>query len=190
MIWITDTTDNQKHNDDRAILTRDLNRSSMKKTSATDTFQADADFVERLPELRQARRERKITGRNRRTLSRADRDMVLAKTGGRCHICGDSIKGDKWEADHLLAHSFGGPPSPDNCLPAHPSCNRYRWVYTPEEFLGNLRLGVWLSTHMARKTKLGKIAAEAFRKHDCVRELRRKKRTIEIAATATAGGRL
>jgi hypothetical protein len=108
----------------------------MKKPSATD-----ADFVARLHELRQTRRERKIKGRDRRRLSRADR------------------------------------------------CNRYRWVYGPEEFLRNLRLGVWLSTHMARKTTLGKAAVKAFCKHDSVRESRRKKRTMEFAATATAGGR-
>jgi 5-methylcytosine-specific restriction endonuclease McrA len=160
----------------------------MKKTSATDKFRADADFAGRLHALRQTRRERKIKERDRVArgrLSRSERDEILAKTGGRCHFCGDFIEGDKWQADHLSAHSLGGPHSIDNYLPAHSSCNRYRWVYGPEEFLGILRLGVWLRTLIIRKTPLGKVAEKAFFKYDCVRESRRKKQGASPKATPT-----
>lgn len=146
--------------------------------STTKKLRGDADFVERLHELRKTRRESKIKGENRAArgrLSRSERAKIFAKTGGRCHFCGDFISGDKWQADHLSAHSLGGPHSIDNYLPAHSSCNRYRWVYGPDEFLGILRLGVWLSTHIERKTILGKDAAKAFCKRDRVRESRRKK---------------
>jgi hypothetical protein len=146
---------------------------SMKKTSASDGF--ESDFIEGLRLLRQARRERKIKGQGRVRLSRSKRDEILAKTGGRCHFCGDFIKDDKWQADHLSAHSLGGPHSIDNYLPAHPSCNRYRFGYGPEEFLGILKLGVWLRTLIIRKTPLGKVAGKAFFEYDCVRESRRKK---------------
>jgi 5-methylcytosine-specific restriction endonuclease McrA len=130
----------------------------MKKTSATIKFQADADFAGRLRVLRQTRRERNIKGRARVArgrLSRSERDEILAKTGGRCHFWGDFIKDDKWRADHLSARSLGGPHSIDNYLPAHLSCNRYRWVYGPEEFLGILRLGVAEDAYY-RKDAIGK----------------------------------
>jgi 5-methylcytosine-specific restriction endonuclease McrA len=160
----------------------------VKKTSATDKFQADADFAGRLRALRQTRRERKIKGQDRVArgrLSRSERDEILAKTGGRCHFCGDFIKGDKWQADHLSAHSRGGSDATDNYLPAHSSCNRYRWVYGGDEFLGILRLGVWLRTQIDTETKVGWDAAKAFRKYDCVRASRRKKRDTKPRAMAT-----
>jgi hypothetical protein len=95
------------------------------------------------------------------------------------------LEGDKWQADHLSAHSRGGPHAIDNYLPAHSSCNRYRWVYGPEEFLGILRLGVWLRTHIIRKTTLGKIAEKAFIKYDCVRKSRSKKQDAAPNPTST-----
>jgi 5-methylcytosine-specific restriction endonuclease McrA len=160
----------------------------LRKTTAADSFESASDFVERLRLLRQARRERKIKRQDRVSrgrLSRSERDGVLAKTGGRCHFCGDFIKDDKWQVDHLSVHSLGGPHSIDNYLPAHPSCNRYRFGYGPEEFLGVLKLGVWLRTLIIRKTPLGKIAAKAFSKHDCVRESRSKKQGASPKAIPT-----
>jgi|CZKD01.1.fsa_nt_gi hypothetical protein len=65
--------------------------------SATDTFQSVPEFVEHLRSLRQARRERKLELRDhlvREPLSRGERVKILAKTGGRCHICGGSIEGN------------------------------------------------------------------------------------------------
>ena len=72
-------------------------------TGVTGNFESAADFVERLRLLRQSRRERRLEFRDhvvREPLSGSERDEVFAKTGGRCHICGDPIKG-KWQADHL-----------------------------------------------------------------------------------------
>jgi 5-methylcytosine-specific restriction endonuclease McrA len=144
--------------------------------SATDTFQSAPEFVEHLRSLRQARRERKLELRDhlvRESLSGIERDQVLAKTGGRCHICGGLIEG-KWEADHVFSHSLGGEHSLDNYLPAHSICNGYRWFYEPEEFQWILKLGVWLRTLIERETPLGQRAATAFWKHECVRAARRK----------------
>jgi 5-methylcytosine-specific restriction endonuclease McrA len=97
-----------------------------------------ADTYRRLlADLRSARRrlkaERKLARVSRSSLSRAERDIVLGKTGGRCHICGAEIK-EKWHADHVLAHSTGGAHAIDNYLPAHTTCNNYRWDYTGAEF--------------------------------------------------------
>lgn len=81
------------------------------------------------------------------SLNLEERNQILTKTDGNCHICGGVIDG-KWEADHVLAHSGGGLNSVDNYLPAHKLCNNYRWDYIPEEFHEILRLGVWLKTQI------------------------------------------
>jgi hypothetical protein len=126
----------------------------------------------------------------RKTLSVSERAEILAKTGGQCHLCGGPIEGNQWEADHVSAHSRGGKSFRDNYLPADSICNGCRWFFQPEEIQWILKLGVWLRKQIEAETKLGMQAAHAFCKHDCKRESRRKERTIEIAATATAGGRL
>jgi len=165
----------------------------MKKTSATDTFQSPFEFVQRLKELQQSRLKRKIELRDglvRKSPSISERPKILAKTGGQCHVYGGPIEGNQWDADHISAHSLGGKPLLDNFLPADSICNGCRWFFQPEEIQWILKLGVWLRKQIEDETKLGMQAAQAFCKQDYVRELRRKKRTIEIAATATAGGRL
>ena len=145
-------------------------------TTAGDTFQSDAEFVERLRFLRQSRRSRKLEMRGelvRESLSADERVTILAKTGGRCHVCGGVIEG-KWAADHLVSHCLGGPHTLDNYLPAHPICNNYRWFYGPEEFQWILKLGVWLRTHIERQTTVGRLASIAFWKYECIRKSRRK----------------
>src|SRR4051812_18676729 len=63
------------------------------------------------------------------------RVALLSSTGGRCHICGGVIAlGEPWQADHVLARSSGGTESLANYLPAHNTCNNYRWDYLPDEF--------------------------------------------------------
>jgi 5-methylcytosine-specific restriction endonuclease McrA len=160
----------------------------MKQTSASDTFQSDSEFVGRLHTLRQSRRKLKLELREglvRESLSPRERDVVLAKTGGQCHLCGGQIEDNKWKADHVFSHALGGQHSPDNYLPAHSLCNGYRWFHKPEEFQWILKLGVWLRTQIETETKVGRDAGKAFRKYDCVRASRRKKRDTKPRAMAT-----
>ena len=79
---------------------------------------ADA-YSKFLHSLRQQRAQRKagITKHRRKALSRSERDAILGKTAGKCHICGGEIAGD-WEADHVLAYAGGGVHSIDNYLAA------------------------------------------------------------------------
>jgi hypothetical protein len=128
-----------------------------------------------LAALRQEREQRKTaTGkRARRNLAVKDREVVLSKTGGRCHICGGEVR-DAWQADHILSHSGGGQGDRDNYLAAHALCNNYRWDYLPEEFQVILKLGVWARTLVEKDTILGKQIAEAFAKHERRRVGRRK----------------
>jgi hypothetical protein len=145
-------------------------------TSAGYTFQSESIFAERLRFLRQSRRSPKLGIREqlvRESLSADDRRQVFAKTGGRCHICGGVIEGN-WAADYLDSHCVAGPHTLDNYLPAHPSCNNYRWFYGPEELQWILKLGVWLRNLIERKTTLGRRASHAFWKYECIRILRRK----------------
>jgi hypothetical protein len=106
-------------------------------------------------------------------LSMAAREQIFRSTGGKCHICGGVIDG-KWQADHVKPHSAGGTHSIDNYLPAHATCNNYRWDYLPEEFELILKLGVWSKTQVMRGTKIGKAIQEQFAKHEGRRTARRK----------------
>src|SRR4051812_29067601 len=139
-------------------------------------------LISALRELRAARRARKVAHREiirrrRRPLSRGERQGILEKTGGRCHICGGLVE-ERWQADHVLAHSGGGNSEADNYLPAHTLCNNYRWDYLPEELQVILKLGVWARTHIERDTSLGRDLALAFVAHEKIRRGRRKARWL------------
>jgi hypothetical protein len=77
-------------------------------------------FAVHLRELRMRRRglRKSLTGTRppRQALSRKQRETVLAKPAGRCHICG-GVVAEPWQADHVLAHSGGGGHIVDNYLP-------------------------------------------------------------------------
>jgi 5-methylcytosine-specific restriction endonuclease McrA len=104
---------------------------------------------DRLITLHRLREQGKTVNRRPRQhqLRAAERATVLRKTGGKCHICGGDIRGS-WHADHVLAHSAGGKHATDNYLPAHGTCNNYRWDYLAEEFELILKLGVWARTQV------------------------------------------
>ncbi len=144
------------------------------------SFKNVAEFVAELARLQGQREALKAerAGENgggrvaRRSLSPADRAKVLAKTGHRCHICGGEIGSERWQADHVLAHSAGGRHEVDNYLPACATCNNYRWDYGSEEFQWILKLGVWLRTRIQTQTPLGKVAAAEFLKSESRRVAR------------------
>jgi 5-methylcytosine-specific restriction endonuclease McrA len=94
-------------------------------------------FAKHLQRLRAKRRsamrktEMKLIVRS--GVTPAQRRIIFAKTGARCHICGGKIDG-QWQADHVLAHSAGGEHAEENFLPAHAVCNNYRWHYSARNF--------------------------------------------------------
>src|SRR5688500_12174700 len=118
-----------------------------------------AHLLDRLSALRRDRNLRQEQRRaqpvRRQSLRPEERRQILAKTAGRCHICGGEVEGDAWHADHVLAHSAGGAHSVDNYLPAHSLCNNYRWDYSPEEFQLVLKIGVWARTLMEKGGAFG-----------------------------------
>ncbi len=137
----------------------------------------DEDLRGRIVKLRRLREERKVAnrGRGRQQLTAAERAAVLATTSGKCHICGGDIDGS-WNADHVLAHSAGGAAAPGNYLPAHGTCNNYRWDYLPEEFELILKLGVWARTQVERGTAVGLAVADKFAAHEASRIRRRRRK--------------
>jgi hypothetical protein len=135
--------------------------------SADRIFTDVSAFAEMLREMHAQRKGRVVSGRSERAppravLKKADRDKVLGKTGGRCHICGGAIDADDWQADHILAHSTGGAHLVENYLPAHSICNNYRWHYDAEEFQWILKLGVWLRTQIEKETITGQKVGQQF----------------------------
>jgi len=114
-----------------------------------------------LRELRERRRRSRRLRPPRQRLTRHERDAIAAKTGNRCHLCGGPLEG-RWEADHVHAHSDGGSHRVDNYLPAHATCNNYRWDYLPEEFQWTLKLGVWARLVIEKQSPLGQAMAESF----------------------------
>ena len=134
---------------------------------------------ERFIALRETRNARHDAGRatraRRRTLRPSEREIVLQKTGRRCHICGGETITD-WQADHVLAHSGGGLHSVENYLPAHTLCNNYRWDYEPEEFQWVLKIGVWARKQMEGSSALGSEMLRRFAAYENHRIGRRVRR--------------
>ncbi len=145
----------------------------MKTTLA---LQSTIRFANRLKKLHELRvKEKVVNPAKRQSLTPEERDLILKKTGKRCHICGGKIKrNENWQADHILAHAHGGKHSFENYLPAHSICNNYRWHYEAEEFQWILKLGVWARTLIEKQSELGITLADKFIKHELTRISRQK----------------
>src|SRR5690606_41271095 len=119
---------------------------------------AFARHLNRLRDRRRSSREAHLpVRRQRQSLTPRQRAAVLAKTGGRCHICGGKIRrASLWHADHILAHAHGGPHNTDNYLPAHSAGNGPHRAFTPEEFHGIIKPWVWMKTRITKKECVGR----------------------------------
>ena len=146
---------------------------------ATKLFKNTDSFATHLATLRRKRRRRELWirshGPKRKSLTPFERETIMKKTGGRCHICGEEIQG-KWTADHVSPHAQGGSHGTKNYLPAHPICNQYRWFFGPEEFQWILKLGVWFRTQIQRKKPGALTLAGGFLLHEKSRDRRRRKK--------------
>ena len=150
----------------------------MKTTLA---LQSAIRFANRLKKLHELRVKGKAAHPSRRqSLTENERDLILRKTGKRCHICGGKIKDKDWQADHIFPHAHGGKHSFENYLPAHSICNNLRWHYKSEEFQWILKLGVWARTLIEKQSKLGITLADKFIKHERNRISRQKKNSSKV----------
>jgi 5-methylcytosine-specific restriction endonuclease McrA len=111
----------------------------------------------------------------RRSLRRDERDIILRKTGGRCHICGGLIDASaRWEADHVFRHCVGGGNESDNYLAAHGLCNTVRWDHLPKEMQWVMKIGVWARKQMEGKSELGVNMLGSFFENERRRVMRQK----------------
>jgi hypothetical protein len=91
---------------------------------------------------------------------------IWAKTGGRCHFCGDRVSLRKrgyrrgradgsWEIDHVTQAAKGGRSGIENYLPACTGCNRLRWHRNGAQIRRLLILGIIASQEMQKHTDVG-----------------------------------
>ncbi len=128
-----------------------------------------------LQKLRIIRKMEKVKRKRNYQLSKSDKRLIYKKTDGKCHICGISLSIDKFEADHIKAHSQEGNNSVENFLPACKTCNNYRWHYLPLEIQWIFKIGVWARTEIEKNTTTGSLISKQFAIHETKREKRRIK---------------
>jgi hypothetical protein len=136
------------------------------------------DLAQQLKGLRVQRGEaqKNAVKQRRRSLRRDEREIILRKTKGRCHICGGLIDASSyWEADHVLQQAVGGGNELDNYLAAHGLCNTIRWDHLPKEMQWLMKIGVWARKQMEGKSELGMKMLASFLENEKRREMRKKK---------------
>ena len=132
-------------------------------------------FKREINKLKKEREKNKLSSRETYTLTKKERYSIWDKTDGKCHVCGEDVDKDKFEADHIKPHSSGGKNNIENFLATCKTCNNYRWHYSPEEIQWILKIGIWAKTKIGQNDKLGSIIADNFVKKEIKRESRRKK---------------
>lgn len=126
--------------------------------------------------LRAARRKNKQKDAKRSVLTKTQRATILAKTDGRCHVCGIEIDLNHFQADHVKSHITGGLHEENNYLPSCSTCNNLRWHYSAEEIQVIMKLGRWLKTELLEETETSLLLANRFVKHEM--NLRKKRKAI------------
>jgi hypothetical protein len=139
------------------------------------------DLSDRLRTLHAKRKnEKKLLLRSpRQRTSRREREAVLRKTNGCCHLCGGQITENKFAVGHVVAHAAGGQSLSDNYLAVHGTCNGSRWDYSPEEIQWILKMGVWARKQMEAKTPIGVKMVELFYQREKATEERRRVRAAK-----------
>ncbi len=139
------------------------------------TIKTGKGLIKLIISLRTHRRKNKDKNNKRKALTKTQRDTILAKTDGRCHVCGIEIEKGDFHADHVKSHITGGIHTENNYLPACATCNNLRWHYSPEEIQVIMKLGRWLKTKLLEETEESVLLANQFVKHDMQLRKRRKK---------------
>ncbi len=115
-----------------------------------------------IAQLHKERKARKVPSKRTGRLTKTERILILAKTDCKCHICGQELTLDEFQADHVVSHVHGGKHGVDNYLPVCFICNNYRWHYLPEELQLILKIGVWAKTEIEKQSTLGISMASKF----------------------------
>ncbi len=65
-------------------------------------------LIKLIKSLKEHRRNSKVKDAKRSVLSKKQREAILAKTDGRCHVCGIDLELNNFHADHVKSHITGG----------------------------------------------------------------------------------
>ena len=123
-------------------------------------------FIKLIINLRNHRRLNRVRDVERIALTKTQRELVLDKTGGRCHVCGIELEINNFHADHVKPHITGGLHDVNNFLPGCSTCNNLRWHHSSEEIQIIMKLGRWLKTKIISDEDEGLLLANAFIKHE------------------------
>ena len=138
------------------------------------TIKTGIGLIKLITSLKTIRRRDKVKDKKRSSLTKKQRELILSKTDGRCHICGVEVDSKSFQADHVQSHSAGGTHAENNYLPSCFTCNNYRWHYSSEEIQIILRLGVWLKTKITSDSVSGGELPNQFVKYEMGVRKRRK----------------
>lgn len=95
-------------------------------------------------------------------LSKAQRELIKAKFGGRCAYCGEPLA--TMHVDHLVpfasthCHEGKDPNRMENLMPSCPPCNNFKMTYDLEQFRRDLEAQIW----RARKYSVNFRFAERY----------------------------
>ena len=116
-------------------------------------------------EIRQiCARDGKSANRRPRGRLSEDRDEILQRTGGACHVCGEALS-ERWQADHVVPHARAGQVNVVKYLPICKECNRLRWFHSPKVIRLIMRLGIYAKSEIRNKTPLGEELVSLMLKH-------------------------
>lgn len=95
-------------------------------------------------------------------MNKDKRQQVFSKTNGFCYYCGCPIEINNFEVDHIYPKYRGGHHTDiNNLAPACRACNRFKNVFTVEEFRGQLAMqverGLNTSVNMRTAERFGLI---------------------------------
>jgi hypothetical protein len=148
--------------------------SAPKELKFLKTIKTGKGLLKLILSLRNSRRLNKVKGGTRSQLTKKQREVILAKTDGRCHVCGIELQAHNFHADHVKSHITGGEHDESNYLPCCGTCNNLRWHYSSEEIQLIMKLGRWLKTKLLDETEISETIADQFMKHEM--SLRKKRK--------------
>ena len=137
------------------------------------TIKTGKGLIKLILNLRLQRRNNKVQDNKRSALTKKQRELILAKTDSRCHVCGVELEINNFHADHVKAHITGGEHAGHNYLPSCSTCNNLRWHHSPEEIQIMFKMGRWLKTQLSKNNVKSLELANQFVQHEM--KLRKKR---------------
>jgi 5-methylcytosine-specific restriction endonuclease McrA len=119
--------------------------------------------------LRNPNREARLTSGEKRAIKlgvlveKVSRKKLYRMYNGKCGICNERVRENRFEIDHRIPLSKGGEHSYDNCSPSHPVCNRLkadRYPFTIDDL--NRARGGKRSLQKKRRPRNKRYASQTF----------------------------